>query len=307
MKAFSYFDRGGASKGDKMKGLALIGDIISRNEHDLLLEWITYQMGASTFRRDLISRDELEEQSREFLRLLTQALERNGESNNDIDTPVWGEVRSFLADLSRARAKLGFSPAETASFVFSLKQPIFDRLRKELARDPQALSDELWTASTVFDKMGLFTTEVHQKSREEIITRQQDEMLELSVPVVELWEGILALPLIGTVDSARSQVVMENLLEKIVDTGAAIAIIDITGVPMIDTLVAQHIMKTIAAAKLMGAECIISGIRPQIAQTIVHLGVDLSSVITKASLADAFAVALDRSNLRVARIANGEA
>ena len=170
----------------------------------------------------------------------------------------------------------GFSPSETATFVFSLKQPLFDVLRQEYDGQAAALTDELWTASSALDRLGLYTTEVYQKGREEVILRQQQEMLELSTPVVKLWDGVLALPMIGTLDSARTQVVMESLLQRIVETGAEVAIIDITGVPTVDTLVAQHLLKTITAARLMGAECIISGIRPQIAATIVHLGVDLS-------------------------------
>ena len=187
-------------------------------------------------------------------------------------------------------------------FVFSLKQPVFEGLRRELGKDPNALAEETWRANTLLDKLGLHTTELYQKSREELISRQQQEMMELSTPVVELWKGVLALPLIGTLDSARTQIVMESLLTRIVETGAAIAILDITGVPTVDTLVAQHLLKAVAAARLMGAECIISGIRPQIAQTIVHLGVDLQGVITKATLADAFAVALDRTGLTVTTV-----
>ena len=162
-------------------------------------------------------------------------------------------------------------------------------------------ADEVWTATLLLDKLALFTTEVYQKGREALISRQQHEMLELSTPVVQLWDNVLALPLIGTLDSARTQVVMENLLHKIVDTGAAIAIIDITGVPTVDTLVAQHLLKTVAAARLMGADCIISGIRPQIAQTIVHLGVELASVVTKATLADAFAIALQKTGATIGK------
>jgi rsbT co-antagonist protein RsbR len=204
-------------------------------------------------------------------------------------------VRDYLAGVSRSRALQGFSPSETATFVLSLKQPVFTRLRKQLESAPGELADALWAATTVFDKLALYTTEIFLKSREEVITRQQQELLELSTPVVELWTGILALPLIGTLDSARTQVVMESLLQAIVRTGAALAIIDITGVPTVDTLVAQHLLKTVAAARLMGADCIISGIRPQIAQTIVHLGVDLSEVSTKATLADAFTLALRKT------------
>ena len=177
-------------------------------------------------------------------------------------------------------------------FIFSLKQPLFDRLQS--SADGNAVN-RIWPANILLDRLGLYTTEVFQRGREQVIIRQQQELMELSTPVVTLWEGILALPLIGTLDSARTQVVMESLLQRIVDTGAAIAIIDITGVPTVDTLTAQHLLKTVAAARLMGADCIISGIRPQIAQTIVHLGVDLATVITKATLADAFAIALKRS------------
>jgi rsbT co-antagonist protein RsbR len=207
----------------------------------------------------------------------------------------------MLADLSRSRGQNGFSPSETATFIFSLKKPLFQRLRAEVGRDAGALAQETWKSTELLDRLGLFTMEVFQKSREEVIARQQQEMLELSTPAVKLWEGILAVPIIGTLDSARTQVVMENLLQKIVETGAELAIIDITGVPTVDTLVAQHLIKTVTAARLMGAECIISGIRPQIAQTIVHLGVDLGGISTKATLAEALRLALHRAGLTVTR------
>jgi len=211
----------------------------------------------------------------------------------------------MLTDLSRSRGVQGFSPSETASFVFSFKKPLFDRLRREFSKDADALAELTWTTTQLLDNLGLYTTEVYQKSREEVIARQQQEMLELSTPVVKLWEGILALPMIGTLDSARTQIVMESLLQRIVETGSSIAIIDITGVPTVDTLTAQHLLKTVTAARLMGAECIISGIRPQIAQTIVHLGVDLGDITTKASLADAFAIALERTGRAVRRVRAG--
>jgi len=206
----------------------------------------------------------------------------------------------MLGDLSLDRTKQGYTPAETAAFVFSMKQPLFASMRQEIT-DLEELATETLLASKLIDSLGLYTTEVHVKSREEIILRQQAEMMELSTPVVRLWEGVLALPLIGTLDSERTQTVMESLLQKIVDTGAGTAIIDITGVPVVDTLVAQHLLKTVAAARLMGADCIISGIRPQIAQTIVHLGVELGDVITKASMSDAFALALKRNGFTVVR------
>ena len=181
-----------------------------------------------------------------------------------------------MTDLSASRAKGGYTPSETAAFVFSLKKPLFAALLQELGTDGEALGDTLWQATELLDNLGLLTTETFQKTREEIISRQQQELLELSTPVVRLWENVLALPLIGTLDSARTQVVMQNLLEAIVETRSDFAIIDITGVPVVDTLVAQHLLKTVAAARLMGADCLISGIRPQIAQTIIHLGVDLT-------------------------------
>lgn len=271
--------------------------VIAQSQKELLAEWLQAQLGATTLRSDLMKENELREQSRELLALLQAATASGGSAQ--IDGAEWASVRNFLARTSRSRAQQGFSPSETATFVLSLKEPLFTRLRGELAQDAQALADEIWATTDLFDKLGLFTVEAYVKSREELIQRQQREMMELSTPVVQLWENILALPLIGTLDSERTQVVMESLLQKIVETGALIAIIDITGVPTVDTLVAQHLLKTVAAARLMGADCIISGIRPQIAQTIVHLGVNLSDVTTKASLADAFSIALKRTQARL--------
>jgi rsbT co-antagonist protein RsbR len=270
-----------------------LSEILHKYEQELLAEWMADQLSAPTLRRDLMKDAELYEQSRQFLSALREAIQQG--SLTDITTADWREVRELLAGISHSRAQQGFTAAETATFILSFKQSLFTRLYKELQQQPQALTEAIWSSTVFLDKLGLYTTEVSQKSREEVITRQQQELLELSTPVVQLWEGVLALPLIGTLDSARTQVVMENLLQKIVETGAPIAIIDITGVPTVDTLVAQHLLKTVAAARLMGADCIISGIRPQIAQTIVQLGVSLVDVITKASLADAFAVALQRT------------
>jgi rsbT co-antagonist protein RsbR len=276
-----------------------IPEIVQKYEGEMLSEWVRHQL-EETQQLHLISEDVLREDSRRFLRLLRGSF-RNGGSAMDVAAPDWDDARAMLEELSRTRARLGFTPSQTAAFVFSLKQPLFARIRAELGKDADAIAAETWTGSTLLDQLGLYTTEVFQRAREDVIARQHREMLELSTPVVELWEGVLALPLIGTLDSGRTQVVMESLLQRIVDTGAGIAIIDITGVPTVDTLVAQHLLKTVAAARLMGAECIISGIRPQIAQTIVHLGVDLGTVITKASLSDAFAIALTRRGLSVQR------
>lgn len=270
-----------------------ISDILQHHEQELLETWVQEQRASYTRRPDLISDFELRQQSAEFLRAFRQA-SQSGDVI-DITNPRWDEVREILTVLSRSRAQQGFTASETATFVFSLKQPLFVRLRQELEKNPDALAEENWAATVLLDKLGLFTTEVYQQSREAVIARQQQELMELSTPVVKLWEGILALPLIGTLDSARTQVVMESLLQQIVESEATIAIIDITGVPTVDTLVAQHLLKTVAAARLMGADCIISGIRPQIAQTIVQLGVDLNEVTTKASMAAAFRLALQRS------------
>jgi rsbT co-antagonist protein RsbR len=273
-----------------------IAELLSRHETDILTDWLQAQL-AEGRRSNLLDEHELRQQSREFLALLRAGAQQG--RLDDLQGREWDETRRMLEDLSRSRARLGFSPSQTATFVFSLKEPLFRRIRLEFANNADALASATWGATTLLDRLGLYTTEVFQKGREELISRQQQEMMELSTPVVELWDGVLALPLIGTLDSARTQVVMENLLQRIVETGAAIAIIDITGVPTVDTLVAQHLLKTVAAARLMGADCIISGIRPQIAQTIVHLGVDLQDVVTKATLADAFRVALRRLGLGI--------
>ncbi|HZP47571.1 MAG TPA: STAS domain-containing protein [Vicinamibacterales bacterium] len=272
--------------------------MIRSDEAAILADWLSLQIGGAASRRDLIGEPELKQQCADLLAALRNAA---AESDRfDAGSRVWQPVRDVLAHVTESRARHGFSPSETATFVFSLKQPLFAVLQRRIA-DREALAREVWTMTALLDQLGLFTTEVHQKSRDSVIRRQQQEMLELSTPVVTLWNGILALPLIGTLDSARTQVVMESLLQRIVDSGASIAILDITGVPTVDTLVAQHLLKTVAAARLMGADCIISGIRPQIAQTIVHLGVDLNTVTTKATLADAFAIALRRAGLSVTK------
>jgi rsbT co-antagonist protein RsbR len=273
--------------------------VLKNHEKEILGDWMKAQLAAPSMRGDLVKESDLREQSRAFLSAM-QAATQNG-SLEDVNGEEWAPVKDQLNELSRSRALAGFSPAETAMFVFSLKQPLFQRMRGDLRNDPEALAEETWRASVLLDKLGLLTTEIYQQSREDVISRQQRELLELSTPVVELWDDIVALPLVGTLDSNRTQIVMETLLQKIVDTGAAIAIIDITGVPTVDTLVAQHLLKTVAATRLMGADCIISGIRPQIAQTIVHLGVNLGEVTTKATLADAFQVALKRTGAKLER------
>jgi rsbT co-antagonist protein RsbR len=269
----------------------ILPELLQEDERTLLADWLALQKTAGALSSGQISDAELAENSRRFLAALRGAAATG--QFIDITAPTWAETRAALEEVSRSRAARGLTPSETATFVFSLKEPLFDLLRQKVGKDADRLADEIWTATMLLDKLGLFTAEVFQKNREEIIARQQRELLELSTPVVRLWEGVLALPLIGTLDSERTQTVMESLLEEIVNSGAEIAIIDITGVPTVDTLVAQHLIKTVAAARLMGADCIISGIRPQIAQTIVHLGLELG-VVSKATMADAFALALRR-------------
>jgi rsbT co-antagonist protein RsbR len=270
---------------------SVLPSLLQRQQAEVLQAWLQNQLTSSTLRPDLLAEAELREQSREFLELLSSGLRTGGDN---IDTAAWQPARDYLGRLSESRGNQGFMPSETATFILSLKQPLFAALRNQLSNDAPRLADEMWRTTTLLDRLALHTMDVFLLTRERTIARQQEDMLELSTPVVKLWDGILALPMIGTLDSGRTQVVMESLLQRIVETGAEVAIIDITGVPTVDTLVAQHLIKTVTAARLMGADCIISGIRPQIAATIVHLGVDLTDIATKATLADAFKLALKR-------------
>lgn len=271
--------------------------IVEQYQQEILADWVRLQTESGNWRSGKLQDSQLHDDTRRFLNVLSAALKSGVQF--EPRSPQWADVREFLSEVSRSRAVQGFSPSQVATFILSLKQPLFTRLRTQLANEPQAVADTLWEATLLLDALGLYTTELYQQARESVITHQQEALIELSTPVVELWPGILALPLIGTLDSERTQVVMETLLHRLVATGSTIAVIDITGVPTVDTLVAQHLLKTVSAAQLMGADCIISGIRPQIAQTIVHLGIDLSSVATKASLSDAFALALKRRGLAV--------
>jgi rsbT co-antagonist protein RsbR len=273
-----------------------LGTIIAQHRDAILAGWLRDMLG-STRRTDLMKESELQAQCGQILSLLAQATAQT----SDVQSGAYGEIREMLADISRSRALQGFSARETATFVFSIKQPLFTAIRESFGKDAEKVADEMWMTTELVDGLGLYTTEAYLKTREDTIRRQQEEMLELSTPVVKLWEGILALPLIGTLDSARTQVVMESLLEAIVKSNSKVAIIDITGVPTVDTVVAQHLLKTVTAARLMGADCIISGVRPQIAQTIVHLGINLLDVTTKATLSDAFGIALQRSGFKFVR------
>ncbi len=271
---------------------ATMSNVLKKSGKEIHAAW-SKDLASAAGGKGRISATELDQQSFEFIRLLAVVAEHA--RSGDVSSSEFKPIREFLDGISRSRVAQGFSSDETASFIFSLKKPLFAALRADAGKDADSLADQVWKATELLDALGLHTVKAYQKSREEVINRQQREMLELSTPVVKLWDGILALPMIGTLDSARTQVVMENLLQKVVETGAHIAILDITGVPTVDTLVAQHLLKTVTALRLMGAECIISGVRPQIAQTIVHLGVDLQGVTTKANLADALALALKRT------------
>jgi rsbT co-antagonist protein RsbR len=277
-----------------------ISQALGKRRSDIHSQW-TKQLGSALGEssKGRLSAAEVSQQAEQFLDRFNPAVQ--SQKLDDINGSEWTEVRAFLDDLSRRRVAAGFSSDETATFIFSLKRALFDILKEESAGDAAQLADNIWQATLLLDKLGLYTIKSYQKTREEVINRQQQELLELSTPVIKLWDGILALPMIGTLDSARTQVVMESLLQKIVETESQIAIIDITGVPTVDTLVAQHLLKTVTALRLMGADCIISGVRPQIAQTIVHLGVDLQGVTTKANLADALALALKRSGITFSR------
>lgn len=276
-----------------MASSSQVAEIVRASQAPILEGWLS--MLESTMGDTRVADGELKQQATDLLQLLADGLA----FGHDIRTDEWANTRGFLEEISKARAIQGYSWTETALFVFSLKKPLFAEIRRTLSADPVALADATWEATELVDALGMHTIQTFQRSREAVISRQQEELLELSTPVVKLWDGILALPMIGTLDSSRTQIVMETLLGRIVETGSEVAIIDITGVPTVDTLVAQHLLKTVTAIRLMGADCIISGMRPQIAQTIVHLGVDLRGVITKATLADALAIALERTGLQV--------
>jgi rsbT co-antagonist protein RsbR len=278
--------------------VATLSNLFTKHEVRLLADWMRNQLDAGSLRSGQVKEDELKDQSRWFLREFVEAL-KLGEVD-DITGQAWRATRDLLGEYSRSRVLQGFTPSETATFIFSMKEPLFALLREEVKGGPKQLADQIWTVTKLLDKLGLYTAEVYAQSREDIVRRQGRELLELSTPVVELWDKILLLPLIGTLDSERTQVVMENLLNHIVKSRAEIAIMDISGVPTVDTLVAQHLIKTVSAARLMGADCIISGIRPQIAQTIVQLGLQLD-VVSKATMADAFALALQRTGQVVNR------
>ncbi|HEX2606941.1 MAG TPA: STAS domain-containing protein [Flavisolibacter sp.] len=277
-----------------------LAKLLQKRKKQILEDWINSQLADASLREDLMSNEELREQSEELLEVLLKTLSEKNLS--DPQSSDFEPVHEILSGISISRARQGFSPKETGVYVFSLKEALINSLAEELKEDPGTLVQAVLKINRLMDNLGVVTFETFIKGREEVILRQTDEITEISTPVIQVWEGILALPIIGTLDSSRTQVVMENLLQEIVESGSTIAILDISGVPAVDSLVAQHLIKTVAATRLMGAECIISGIRPEIAQTVVHLGIDLSNIVTKSSLASALKYAFSMLRLDVKRI-----
>ena len=274
--------------------------MLQKKKKNILELWMRNQLADEGLREDLISNEELRSQSEELITALVSNL--STESTLDLNADEWSPVVEILGGIAITRARQGFTPRETGNFLFSLKEALLEVLQQEVNSDPQTLFNESLRINRIMDNLSVVTFETFIKGREEVILRQTDEIAEISTPVIRLWDGILALPIIGTLDSARTQIVMENLLQEIVSTGSSIAILDISGVPAVDSLVAQHLIKTVSATRLMGAECIISGIRPEIAQTVVHLGIDLSHIITKATLASALAYAFKSMRLEVKKV-----
>lgn len=267
------------------------GTLLQKKYKEVLDLWMRQQLQDASLREDLMTNEDLRHECEELLHALLDALKKDNFS--DIEAPEFEKTLESLAGISTSRALKGYSPRETGVFVFSLKAALAKVMEKETT-DLELLYRETEKVNRLIDSLGVYTFESFIRGREDVILRQTNEINEISTPVIQVWDGILALPIIGTLDSARTQTVMESLLMKIVETGSTIAILDISGVPAVDSLVAQHLIKTVSATRLMGAECIISGIRPEIAQTVVHLGIDLSQINTKASLAHAlrFAFAL---------------
>ena len=276
--------------------------LLAQHEEQILTEWLQ-EAGVASSRTTDTARRGMRGEAEEILQALRQGLQSGAEPDAFQGAAPWAALRQSLESLSRSRAAQGQSAGDTSAFVLAFKRPLFGAVQRDLAGSADRQMAVVWTVSTLVDRMAQWTISTYQQTREDIIKRQQQDLLELSTPVIKLFEGVLAVPMIGTLDSARTQVVMETLLQRIVETGSTLAIIDITGVPTVDTLVAQHLLKTVSAIRLMGAECIISGIRPQIAQTIVHLGIDLQGIASKASLADALQLAMEQQGFTVTRAA----
>lgn len=270
--------------------------LFKQNQTAILERWMRNQLADEGLREDLMSNQDLRIESEELIVALIKALNEN--NIDDVNSADFDQVIEILSGISISRARQGYSPRETGLYILSLKEALQQILNEEI-KDAQEQLIALLQINKIFDNFSIITFETFIKGREEVILRQTDEITEISTPVIQVWEGILALPIIGTLDSSRTQVIMENLLTAIVDSGSSVAILDISGVPTVDSLVAQHLLKTVSATRLMGAECVISGIRPEIAQTIVHLGIDLSGIVTKASLASALIYAFKTLRLEV--------
>jgi rsbT co-antagonist protein RsbR len=260
--------------------------------HDEIINlWIKDRLDSGEFRDELIPKKELRRQSQQIVDMLARSIKDS--EGGDFDTAAFDEMRAFLNEISRARAVKGYTPLENATYILSLRNTLLPLLAEELEGSADALVREMQYFTALLDKMGLVMVENYIRSREEIIRQQREDMMELSTPVIKVWDKILTLPIIGTLDSRRAQLMMESLLQKIVETSSVIAILDITGVKTMDTLVANHLIKTVTAARLMGARCILTGVSPAIAQTMVQLGIDLTQITTRAQMSDGIKLALE--------------
>lgn len=270
--------------------------ILQKKKKEILELWFSKQQQDDTLREDLMTNEDLRMQSEELLSSVIENL--NNENIHDPQSGDFDGVQDILSSVSVSRARQGYSPRETGLYIFTLKDALLEVLSNEI-KDPMTLFQQSMLISKLVDSFTVTTFETFIKGREEVILRQTDEINEISTPVIRVWDGIIALPIIGTLDSSRTQIIMESLLQEIVESESSIAILDISGVPAVDSLVAQHLIKTVTATRLMGAECIISGIRPEIAQTVVHLGIDLTDITTKSTLASALRTAFNLLSLEV--------